>query len=119
MGDLRVQAVWKVALMSLLALLPTACVSAPLSRPQIGCEFDSQRRFQYILIIRRDEDLTRWRRRILLTNKPDPLDLEEHSSKSSLVRPGYCPDESLSVLEGRSVWLQPEDSPIPDPEDQH
>lgn len=115
MGKIRVP-VGRATTFCLMLLLLPACASAPkfpsAESPFIGCEFDSLRRFRYALIIEYGDDThpTRWRRRQIMSNRPDLYDTEVYSTPSYLVRRGYCPDEVQHMFEPtRPVWRQPAD----------
>ncbi len=90
-------------------LFAGACASVPPSRekPQIGCWFDDLRRFDYVLVIERDDAETRFIKRQILTATPNRIDTEERTVPTKRVRLGYCPDEQQYHTDGRSPWAQP------------
>lgn len=101
----------RVSLASLALVLFVSCASAPASRekPQVGCWFDPLHRFVYALIVERDQALTTWVPRQLMSTARNTLDTEERVVESRSVRPGYCPDETASVTgKHRDVWRQPD-----------
>jgi hypothetical protein len=105
-------------LAALVAAFCVSCVTAvPATRehPQVGCWFDTLHRFVYALIVDRDAEVTTWVPRQILSTARNPLDREERVVSSKSVRPGYCPDETKSVIgRERDVWRQP-DADHPDP----
>lgn len=95
----------------ILATLLTSCASAPPSRqrPQVGCWFDTLHRFVHALIVERDQSLTTWVPRQLMSTARQTLDTEERIAPTRSVRPGYCPDETASTIgQRRNVWAQPD-----------
>ena len=85
--------------------LSTRCSAALASGTRIGCHFDSQQRWEYVLIVESDPIAAKYMLRQPMSASFDPRDMEVHIAPAFTVRPGYCPDEQQKFM-GRGVDVQ-------------
>jgi hypothetical protein len=85
----------------LLCLLSNCSSSTIIEKPVVACQFDELRRFTYVLITSRDDEITTWVKRVPFSSTPDRQDTETRVSSTYSVRIGYCPDENDKFFDMR------------------